>query len=46
MSQRANRTKQRTRQEKGVFLVNAANVLVEKLEKGAEKTQVQYLIDD
>lgn len=46
MTQQANRSEQRTRQEKGAFLVNAANVLVEKLEKGAEKTQVQYLIDD
>jgi quercetin dioxygenase-like cupin family protein len=46
MSQQADRTEQRTRQEKGIFLVNAAHVLVEKLEKGAEKTQVQYLIDD
>jgi quercetin dioxygenase-like cupin family protein len=38
---------QKTKQEKNIFLVNPANVTVEEFErKGAEKVQVQYLIDD
>ena len=47
MSQPANRTEQEARQEGSIFLVSAANVPVEKLDKkGAEKAQVQYLIDE
>jgi quercetin dioxygenase-like cupin family protein len=42
----ASRTEQQSGQGKRIFLVNAANVLSEKLEKGAEKTHVQYLIDE
>jgi quercetin dioxygenase-like cupin family protein len=38
---------QETEQEKRIFLVNTTSVPVEVLEKkGAEKTHVQYLIDD
>jgi quercetin dioxygenase-like cupin family protein len=37
---------QETDQEKRIFLVNTTSVPIEVLEKGAEKTQVQYLIDD
>ena len=38
---------QETEQEKRIFLVNAKKVPVEILEKsGAEKTQVQYLVDE
>jgi len=37
---------QETEQEKRIFLVNTTSVPIEVLEKGAEKTQVQYLIDD
>ena len=34
-------------QEKRIFLVNSTNVPIEALDKkGAEKTQVQYLVDD
>ena len=46
MSQQANRTEEDVRQEKRLFLVNAAEVPSERLGKGAEKTEVQYLIDD
>jgi len=47
MNQQPNRTDQEARQEGSFFLVNAANVPVEKLDKkGAEKAQVQYLVDD
>ena len=47
MSQQANRAEQEANQKGNVFLVNAANVHVEKLDKkGAERAQVQYLIDD
>jgi quercetin dioxygenase-like cupin family protein len=47
MSQQAKTTEQGIKQAKDLFLVNAAHVPVERLEKrGAEKTQVQYLIDD
>jgi len=41
-----NRTEQAVRHEGSIFLVNAADVSSEKLGKGAEKTEVQYLIDD
>lgn len=38
---------QKTEHEKHIFLVNPANLPVEEFEKkGAEKVQVQYLIDD
>jgi len=47
MTQQANTTNQETRLNGGIFRVYAADVRVENLEKkGAEKTQVQYLIDD
>jgi quercetin dioxygenase-like cupin family protein len=46
MSGQANKTEQRTRHERSIFLVNVANVPLERLEKGAQETQVQYLIDD
>jgi quercetin dioxygenase-like cupin family protein len=45
--QQAKRTDQEPRPGKRIFRVHAADVPVEKLEKkGAEKVQVQYLIDD
>ncbi len=38
---------QEAEQEKRIFLVNTTNVPIEVLDKkGAEKTQVQYLVDD
>jgi quercetin dioxygenase-like cupin family protein len=38
---------QETEQEKRIFLVNTTNVSVEVLDKnGADRTQVQYLVDD
>ena len=37
---------QKSEQEKPIFLVNTTSVPTEVLEKGAEKSQVQYLIDD
>ena len=47
MSQQANRIEQDTRRAGSIFLVKAAKVQVEKLDKkGAEKVQVQYLIDE
>ena len=46
MSQQTNPTQQQFERERSIFLVNSANVPSEKLEKGAEKTHVQYLIDD
>ena len=46
MSQQTDRPKQETRRETSVFLINATNVAREELGKGAEKTEVQYLIDD
>ena len=47
MSQQAGQTEQEAKTERSIFVVNAANVPIEKLDKkGAEKAQVQYLIDD
>lgn len=38
---------QETEQEKRIFLVNTTNVPIEVLDKkGADRTQVQYLVDD
>ena len=46
MSQQAGRIEQQAKSQ-SIFLVNAANVPIEKLDKkGAENAQVQYLIDD
>jgi len=41
-----NVSQQEVRRERDIFVTNAANVPSEKLAKGAEKTEVQYLIDD
>ena len=46
MSQQATTPEQRTAQKKSIFVVNAVSVVAEGLEKGAERTSVQYLIDD
>lgn len=40
------RTEQRAKSDGGIFLINAGTVPREKLGKGAENTEVQYLIDD
>jgi len=37
---------QETEQEKRIFLINTTSAPTEVLEKGAEKTQVRYLIDE
>jgi quercetin dioxygenase-like cupin family protein len=47
MYQELSRVGQEAEQERRIFLTNAANVPVEKLDKkGAVETQVQYLIDN
>jgi len=46
MSRLASKTEQRIGHGRSIFLVNVANVPLEKLEKGAQKTQVQYLLDE
>jgi len=46
MSQQTNPTEQELMRESGIFLVNKDKVPPEKLGKGAERTEVQYLIDD
>jgi len=46
MSQPTSRTEQEVKRDPGIFLVNNDNVPREKLGKGAERTEVQYLIDD
>jgi quercetin dioxygenase-like cupin family protein len=47
MSHQANRIEQEKRTAESIFLVNAAKIPVQKLDKkGAERVEVQYLVDD
>ena len=47
MTQQSNEIERKPKSEKSIFLINEAEVRMEKLDKkGAEKVQVQYLIDD